>query len=213
MSEAISEIADQNRAVFEHARVQAVTTGGLVVQAAGCIRTATTAAGCLLQPASGDLVLLSRQGHNCFVVTVLEQASAQGRIRYPGTLTIDANDLELHGHERVRIVSDDQMHTTAAAMDFTSNATTLRSRHLSLTADEGTARIDKARFIAGLTEVFSKRIFQCARQVVRRVEDVETLHVGQLVQHVRKGLTTRAHRISLTSRKDMQVKGERIHMG
>ena len=213
MSGTISDVTGHAQAVIEHARVQAVTSAGLVLQANGSIRTARVAAGCLLEPGSGDLVLMSRQGQNCFVLTVLEQAAQEGRIRYPGALSIDTDQLVLRGRQRVHVVSEDRVQTDAPNMAMTGGSALLQWRRLDVTAEEGVARIHRARLISGVAEIFGKRIFQCARQVIRRVEDVETLHVGQLVQHIRKGITTRAHRVSLTSRKDMQVKGERIHMG
>lgn len=213
MSGTISDITEHSQATLEHARVQAVTSAGLVVQVNGSIRTARVAAGCLLEPASGDLVLMSRQGQTCFILTVLEQAAREGTIRYRGELSIDTDQLVLRGRRRVHLVSEDRVQTDAPTMAMNGDSALLTWRRLDLTAEEGVARIERVRVISGVAELFSKRIFQCARQVIRRVEDVETLHVGQLVQHVRKGLTTRAHRVSLTSRKDMQVKGERIHMG
>jgi hypothetical protein len=67
--------------------------------------------------------------------------------------------------------------------------------------------------VATALEVVAERVVHCARQVVRRVEDIETLQVGNLVQRVRENFITRSKRASVTASGDMHIDGERIHMG
>jgi hypothetical protein len=48
---------------------------------------------------------------------------------------------------------------------------------------------------------------------MRIVEGVETLSIGNLIQHIRQNYTSHSHQTVITARKDMRIDGERIHMG
>lgn len=198
---------------LEHATVKACTDAGLIVHGPAGVATAQAAVGCLVEPIAGDRVLISRGGDECFVLTVLARDSSRRSINVAGELSVTAGNLHLHGHQGTTVDSDTRLRMRSPKVAVTSGETEVHGRRVSVSGEEGHAHFRDTRLVASAIEVVGDRIAQCARQVVRRVEEVETLHVGNLVQRVRENLVSRSKRASITASKDVHVDGERIHMG
>lgn len=211
----MNRIADQSRlaASLEHATVQAVTEGGLIVHGQRGVTTARAAVGCLIEPTTGDRVLISRSGDECFVLTVLAREHAERRIRVEGPLTVEARNLSLVGSHEAVLESGRRLQLRAEQIGVDSGEAEIHGRRLSASGDRGHAHFREMRLLSSTLEVITDRLVQCARQVARRVEEVETLHVGNLIQRVRENLVSRSKRTSITASGDVHVDGERIHMG
>ena len=205
MNDAILTGSAQAGAQFEHATVTACTEAGYIIHGPLGVTTAQVAAGCLLEPGTGDRVLVSRCPGECFILGVLVRQGQGRRVRIDGELTISAGRLNLQGDEAVEV--------SGPRVGVVGQVAELRAGRADVAAEEGTARFQRTRLVTGVLETVSDRVVQCARQVVRRVEEVETLSVGNLIQRVRENLVSRSRRTSITARKDVHVDGERIHMG
>jgi hypothetical protein len=59
----------------------------------------------------------------------------------------------------------------------------------------------------------AKQITQKTDMLLRWVEGVETLSIGNLIQNVRQNYTSHSQQAVITASKDMRIDGERIHMG
>jgi len=57
------------------------------------------------------------------------------------------------------------------------------------------------------------RVFQKSDQVMRWVETIETLNIGNWVQNIKHTLNSRAQHQIITAKSDVRVDAERIHMG
>lgn len=198
---------------LEHATVKACTEAGLIVHGPGGVATAQTAVGCLIEPMAGDRVLLSRSGDECFVLTVLARTGDKRQINIAGDLSISAERLHVLGREEACIDSSEHLQMRSSRIAVVSGEAEIHGQRITVSAEEGHAHFRTTRLVASAIEIVGDRIAQCARQVVRRVEDVETLHVGNLVQRVRENLLSRSKRTSMTASKDVHIDGERIHMG
>jgi len=200
-------------AQIEHGTIAAVTQGGVIVHSDTGVIAARVAVSCLLEPAAGDVVLLSRSPRASYVLGILERQTSDRRIQAAGALTIAAEDLHLSGTRQTTLDSRGRTSIASPELGFAADSTTLHTADVNVTSDTARADFGSVRLRSETMQVVAGRIVQCAKQVLRRVEDVETLHVGQLVQRVRRNLFCRAHRVNMTSRKDMRIDGERIHMG
>lgn len=198
---------------LEHATVKTCTDAGLIVHGPAGVATAQAAAGCLVEPMAGDRVLVSRSGRECFVLTVLARQGDGRSIRVSGELTVSARRLTLHGDEGTDLGDTTSLDLHSPRVTVAGQDTEVQAQRLRASAAEGRAHFRQIRVVADTIEAVSDRIAQCARQVVRRVEEVETLHVGNLVQRVRENLLSRSKRASITASKDVHIDGERIHMG
>lgn len=198
---------------LEHATVKACTDGGLIVHGAIGVVTAQAAVGCLIQPVVGDRVLISRNAEECFVLTVLARNSRERSIDVPGDLSVTADHLYLCGRHEAAVDSHERLRLRTPRLAVTAGDTDVQGQSINVCGEQAQATFGDARLVATAVEIVSDRIAHCARQVVRRVEEVETLHVGNLVQRVRENLISRSKRTSITASKDVHVDGERIHMG
>jgi hypothetical protein len=203
----------QASAQLEHATVKACTDAGLIIHGPAGVATAQVAVGCLLEPMAGDRVLVTQTGEERFVLTVLARASEARTIRVPGHLAIQARELSLRGDHDVALASGGSLGLSSPRLKIHGQDTRIQGRNMAVTAEHGEAHFAGVRLVADRIETIGDRIVQCARQVVRRVEEVETLHVGNLIQRVRENLLSRSKRASITASKDVHIDGERIHMG
>lgn len=198
---------------LEHATVKACTEAGLIVHGPTGVATAQTAVSCLIEPIAGDRVLLSRSGDECFVLTVLARAGHQRRINIAGDLSISAERLHVRGRKEACVDSSERLQLRSSRVAVVSGEAEIHGQRITVSGEEGHAHFRNTRLVASAIEIVGDRIAQCARQVVRRVEEVETLQVGNLVQRVRENFLVRSKRTSMTASKDVHIDGERIHMG
>ncbi len=204
---------DTGGARMEHATVKACTDAGLIIHGPAGVATAQIAVGCLVEPAAGDRVLVSREAKECYVLSVLARDSTNRQINIPGSLSVRAERLDLHGSEGMGLRGDNRVDVQTQELAVASGRTELNSDEFTASGTQAHAHFRRASLTASVIEVVSDRLVQCARQAVRRIEEVETLHVGNLVQRVRENLISRSKRTSMTASKDVHVDGERIHMG
>ncbi len=200
-------------AAFEHATVQAVTEDATIVHGPQGVTSAAIAVGCWVAPEPGDRVLLSRFAGECFVLSVLARESSARQLRVGGRLTVSAGELELSGDQGVRVASAEGLRLRGHRVDVAGIDTDIRSRGLRVTGEECNVQLQRARLITRSLESLGERVVQCARTFTRRVEETETLHVGTLIQRIRENWLSRSKRTSITARSDVQIDGERIHMG
>lgn len=200
-------------ASFAHATVQAATEAGLIIHGASGVTTASIAVGCLVEPQVGDRVLVSDDGEMCFVLTVLRRSSPDRTIEVPGQLILSADSVTVSGRTRVDLGSSGSLGVGASSMALTSDELSIRSARVNVSGREANVHFRTARLVATGIETVSDRIIQCARNVVRKIEESETTYVRNLIQTVRENYFSRSKRTSITARKDVQVDGERIHMG
>ena len=73
--------------------------------------------------------------------------------------------------------------------------------------------VNDAKIFAGSLHTVAKRVTQRFDALMRWVETVETLNIGNLIQNVRGALASHSHHAVITARKDVKIDGERIHMG
>jgi len=212
MYEDVAEV-NSGGARLEHATVKAATEVGLIVHSAAGVTTAQVAVGCLVEPQAGDQVLLSNGGGQSFVLTVLARSSADRSINVSGSLSVTAKTLRIAAREDAAIAAGNRTHIVSSRFDVTSDEATVRSERLKVSAEEGHAYFAHARFVATAIETITERVVESARQVMRKIEETESISVGNLIQTVRENYLSRSKRTSITARNDVQVDAERIHMG
>lgn len=177
------------------------------------IQAVRLAASCLLKPVPGDLVLLARTGHGCHILAVLEHGDEEYRIEVPGHLRLGADDLSLHGRQRLVMHSREVIEQRAARVATTATRITECSELHEVRA----AKLDmlgrEARLVFNRVQEVFGQVFSKAEQVVRSVSGTEILNLGNWLQKVRDTYSLRARNTILTAKSDVKIDGERIHMG
>jgi len=213
MKRTASTESENDEATFEHASVQAVTDAGVIIHAPSGVAGAQIAAGCLLTPAPGDRVLVSRSGTERFVLTVLTRQTGEAELSFDGDLRIRARNLALAGREATSVESGHEIGLRAPRVAVTAGAAELATGRLGVTGQAAHVQFRHARVLVTALESIGDRVVQSVRQLVRHVQDTESVQSGNLIQRVRDTYLMRSRRTSLTSRKDTHIDGERIHMG
>ncbi|HKJ88426.1 MAG TPA: DUF3540 domain-containing protein [Gammaproteobacteria bacterium] len=195
--------------------VESAAQGGWAVACdAGRVR-ARKAFSCLVEPRNGDRVLVAELAGEAYILAVLERPGCQDAcLSFPGNVEVQAPNGNLD------MVADREVGVTASEAHVTAQRTRMLSREMDVYA--GTLAVRGGALNAQATEVnvtaqrsssVIGRVFQRAESVIRQVEQVETLNVGNLIQTVREQLNLRARWGVLRTRKDLSIDGEHIHMG
>jgi hypothetical protein len=205
------------KARLEVGRVEQSLEGGWLVRTDGAMLVVKRAAACLLEPAAGDLVLLSHGPKTeAYVLSVLErQAGTAGRLSYDGDLTLAAQGgrLSLTAAEGLALASDKDLAVAA--------------ERITVAAQEGEARIGFfstiSRFLQTQAEQISvaaeawdtvvQRLTQrlsCYQRFVSEAEEVQAASLRQLVEGT---MTIHAKNTNLVAEEHVKVDAGQIHLG
>jgi len=173
---------------------------------------------CTVMPQVDDKVLISRQASgDCFILAILQRSGATQSMDmvFPGDVTLQSlegkiavnagTDVVLNAGQRVAALSPELV--------FQAESTRLTSRQLDISGQKANLRVQEGRLYAGRLDSVVGALTQCAQTVSRKVEGIETLNVGAFFKTVRQTLTIRANHAVISSRHDMKMDAERIHMG
>jgi hypothetical protein len=116
-----------------------------------------------------------------------------------------AGDMNLAAAGKTRVASS-EMHLMSGKLGVCADRLTTRSR-------ETECHVGAARVLGTSIDSVVKRITQRTETIMRWVEGVETLNIGNLIQNIRKTLSSHSHQAVMTAKGDMRIDGERIHMG
>jgi hypothetical protein len=180
------------------------------------VMNAGVAFGCLVAPEAGDRVLVSRSDRECYVISVLDRPSnADMSLQFPGHVRMNApkGRIDLTGGTDLNLLAAGKTRLVSRETQIACARVSVHTDELSTRAREFEAHLGTAKIFAEAIDTVAKRIGQRAENVMRWVEGLETLNIGNLVRTVRKTLMSHSDQAVLTAAKDFRIDGERIHMG
>jgi len=170
---------------------------------------ARKAASCLLEPRSGDRVLVCGPTlESAWIIAVLER-------REPGPA-------------RLAFDGDAELAVTGGSLNLRAERTLgLESGTLKLRAREGVALIDRCHWVGrecaalvgrlrltgNLLETFVDRITQFAKQSLRSVEEMDQVRSGVVDYQAEKTMNLRGRELLATAEELVKVDGGQIHLG
>lgn len=171
--------------------------------------SALRAAGCLLEPAPGDLVLIAvGETEDPYILNVLTRASAA-----PCTLAaLDGGPIALKG-ARIDLTAGTGLSLTAPQLAVTTDEAAVAFRKASLVGKGVFAALDRIETVAQEVMAFAHRSVETIGTLVRRVQNQEVTSARQVVQQVDETLTIQATHAAIVARDQMRIDGERITMG
>ena len=199
-----------------NAIVRNVSEQGLMIDMGVGVVTARAAFSCLVTPIVGDNVLVSLTGSDYFVLAVLERDTTQDiALNFPANVKMTAADGQVD-----IIAGSDVNLLSSAKTSLLSSQINMTSAEMNVNAGKLTAHTTDIESHSKSVKLYTQMFNSVARQVtqktdilVRWVEQVETLNIGNLIQNVRKNYTSHSNQAVITASKDMRIDGERIHMG
>ncbi len=195
--------------VLEYARVRAVCGDRLVLCAAYGEIHAERAAGCLLAPRPGDLVLASMDARGgAFVLSVLKrETEAPGEIDYPGDLRLRARgDLRLDAGGDAGLSAGETLVLAAKEGE----ASFEKVSALAKTAD---VRLGTLTMMAGAVEQFFSRLTQRLTNSVRLVEEHEEVQAGSARYLIEDTLTMHSKNALHIAEEVVKIDAGQVHLG
>lgn len=178
--------------------------------------SAKKAFSCLVLPETNDKVLISYSASEAFIMAVLERNSREANVVFPGRtkITADQGNILFQSKETIAMESGRSIELLSPELSLSGTSkSSLTTTELNVDSKQINCRSSKIRLFADHVESVVNTVFQSLRNAVRQVEETETLNAGNLLQTVKKILTIHSHNAVITTRKDLKIDGERIHMG
>lgn len=173
---------------------------------AGYAVWARKADGCLLEPATGDLVLVAEgSGTEAFILSVLVKQGDRSTVVLPGEATIQADSISLAARTSVALEAPD--------VDLAGVSGTASFVDLHLQAGTCRASIQKASLIVRFFDSVLDRVTQRVRNCFRHIEDTEKITAGRISTLVRRRFSLKAKHASVQAEEEVCVDGKQIHIG
>lgn len=184
-------------AALAHMQVRGIDGDTLVVADAGGLIQARRAKGCLVEPAPGDLVLVSRAGDESYVLAVLEG---------PGPTRLAATGpLDIASATRLTL-SAPELETEAGAASITID----RLAYRGTLVDIG---IEGAKLVAERVHVMAADALAELGRSIRRIAGLDQSAAGIIDQRAEDSIGLHGRFTTITADKDVRIDGDQIHMG
>jgi hypothetical protein len=190
----------------------------LTVRTGGSLVPARRAASCLLEPATGDQVLVAVHAGASFVLAVLVQADRGA----PGaTLSLDG-DLTLRSKKgKVAIVADDDVEMTSGAaialnapeLHVRTLRTTIFAESLSYIGRKIDTEVDRIKLAARTLEAAIDRVSERVQRSFRKVEEMEQVKAKELDIVVEGTASIHGENALVSADKLVKIDGEQVHLG
>jgi hypothetical protein len=149
-----------------------------------------------------------------YILAVLEKSSQKSQLKFTGDLSVETQgSLSLNSARALQLSSSTSLSHISPEIKALSKIHTLTTDQLTANSQKMTVYSEQVQ--AHIKEVHGmfERVYQKADQVIRWVETIETLNIGNWVHNIKGTLNSRANNQIITAKSDVKVDAERIHMG
>jgi hypothetical protein len=162
-------------------------------------RRVRRARSCLIEPAIGDLVLVSHGADgSAFILAVLEGSS---------------DDIELVATGDLRLAAGRRLVLAAPELAADLGAATVTVDRLRLAARMVDAAMDSAKLVGERLHLMAADVLADLGRSVRRVAGLDQTSAGIIDQRAEDTLSLHARVASITADRDVRIDGDQIHMG
>jgi hypothetical protein len=203
----------------EHAaRVARVEGEVLVLRSdAGDLR-ARRATSCLVQPATGDLVLAAMLGDgSAYVLAVLERGDehATTELRLDGDVSLRVREgrFDIHADQAVELVSPERVKLTSAEVEIVSRRTSLLFDELRALGREALLDTQTGRVIGRMLETVADVAQLTAKRAVRIVTELDQTRAKNADHMIEKNLSITADNASVMATSLVRMDGSNIQLG
>ena len=195
------------------------STGGssIVLDTRDGIVTAERAFSCIVEPETGDQVLVNKSGNQYHVLSILSRPTGSKNtcLSFEGDMTIRVphGDAGIISNNNIDLIASKTLRTAAGNTQFLSKKMTIATKALMAKADDVEAHSTQIKLFSKSIDTIASRISQRTDVLMRWVENVETLNIGNMIQNIRNTKICHAKQTIMTAKQDMRIDAERIHMG
>jgi hypothetical protein len=196
--------------------IKGVSRQNLMIDLDIGVMKARTAFSCLVTPMVGDSVLVNRNDTDYFVLAVLERNSEQDMaLDFPGSVKVTVNEgqIDFVAKKGITLLSTETTRLVSKNINMISADMAVNTGKLTAHAIDIESHSRTAKLYTHLLSTVAKQMSQKTEVLIRWVEKVETLNIGNLIQNIRQNYTSHSNQVVITASKDMRIDAERIHMG
>jgi len=194
----------------------------LVVRVGGDLVHAKRAKGCLLEPQTGDTVLVARSSSSlgedaCFVLSVLvgHSADSESVVAVDGDLTLRSTTgrVAIVGNEGVSVTSGGEIAVNAPTLIARTMTATVFADTLSFIGRTVDAHVDRVKVLGQSLETAIDRVSSRVKYLFRIIDEIERVKAKELHVNVEATLNMHGKNTLLTAEKLVKLDGEQITIG
>ena len=215
-SKVIPILNKQDECQLIKAVVKGVAQQTVMIDTGYGVMNAQTAFSCLVLPIVGDTVLVNQSANSCHILSVLQREAEQDMtLSYPANvkMTASSGQIDIVASEDINLLSASDTRMVSRNINMSASEMSVNSGKLTAHTTDIEAHSKTLKLYTNMLSIVAKQVTQKTKNLMRWVEGVETLSIGNLIQHIRQNYTSHSHQAVITARKDMRIDGERIHMG
>lgn len=213
-----------NPAMKRDAEIVHQTTGAVLAVDAGAVVVATAegrlnarrARSCLIEPRVGDEALVCVVGDVAYVLAILD-----GEPGAPTTLAVDGDmalkaahgRLSLAGQEGVSVVSAKEVSVAAPELSVHAGAARAVLDRLTWLATKVRGEVERSEIVAGAIDRVVDRITERARNVYRKVAELDQLQAESIDWEAKKNIALHSENALVTAERLVKVDADQIHLG
>ncbi len=178
--------------------------------------------GCLLLPATGDLVLVSTMasaqfGRQGFVLSVIKKSNARraSEIQHTGDLLIRTSqgDLNVTSDNNLSLIAADRTALLSKTLTAGAESAELKAGSVSVAARLFKGSYQAVSLVAGRVEHVFSRLTQKMRNSVRMVEEYEEVLTGSSRLAVKDNYVVQTKNTFQTAEEIIKIDAEEVHLG
>ncbi|BCE02865.1 DUF3540 domain-containing protein [Marinicellulosiphila megalodicopiae] len=198
------------------AQVKSVSDNCILIDTGEGVINSSKAFSCIVDPQINDIVLVNVVGVEYYVLAILERPLSQEMtLSFPSDLKMQLpkGQFDLLASKDINLMTAEKTQVFSGSVNMTSSNIDINTGKLKANAKDIDAYTQNTTLSTNSLNVIAKHISQKTDVLVRWVENVETLNIGNLIQKIRKNYTSHSDQAVITAKQDMRIDGERIHMG
>jgi hypothetical protein len=178
---------------------------------------ARPAASCLLEPRSGDRVLVSRRGTEAFILAVLERETTSTTTLKLGldvALSVDASQrLKVEGAREIHLHATDVLEARARDVRVQADATRLISRAVEVIGGSLDTSFDRVVSLSRAVETVADEVIARAKRSLRFISELDSTRARVIETRAEGPISIHGENTIVTARKLAKIDSDQIHIG
>ncbi len=213
----LAQIMSASQANLFGARVSGCEGRHLLLEDDTGIFKAKRAAGCLLAPQEGDVVLTAHLGEGgSYVIAVLESAG-KGTVRLEVEQDLDIcstqGQVQLSARDGIEISTPQTTSFVSGELEMTAARGRMTFGGLSFLAERMSSKVANMTLAIRNLESTLGRVIQSVKSRFTRVDELDRLEAGTISHEAEDLYAARAKYTTVTAEEDVKVDGGMIHLG
>jgi len=213
----LARALNSEEVLLEYGRVTGSEGRFSMVETGSAKMKATKSVSCLIEPLTGDTVLISvAPSGRCYILGILERENGgPASLVFEGDVEFKAKEgrFRVAAQEGIDLVSAKGTALVSPELSINSVQADVSIQHLSFFGTFLQGQIQKIKMIGQAYDSVFERVSQRVRRCYRWVDELDQLKAGQLNYLVKKLMSLRGKYSVLTAEEDVRIDGDKILMG